>query len=98
MSAGETYPSANALMEANNRKSENIDAITLLTSSTSNDRDTYSNLSGTVTSLMSEIVISNKNLVEALKEKTRLERSLGQCQQRASTTGSGGATWRGGNY
>ena len=32
-------------------------------------RDTHSNLSGRVVLLMSELVISNKNLVEAPKEK-----------------------------
>ena len=46
--------------------------------------------------LMSELVVSNKNLVDTLKENTRLERVLGQFHQSASTTGGGGATRSGG--
>ena len=79
MSAGETYPSANTIVEENRRETETIETITILASTTARDRDKYTNLSGTVTSLMSEIVIANKNMVEALKENTRLERVLGQC-------------------
>ena len=43
---------------------------------------------------MFELVIANKNLVEALKENTRLEQVLGQFQQRTSTSDRGGATRR----
>ena len=45
---------------------------------------------------MLDIVITKNNLVEALKEHTRLERVLGQCQQRAITAGGGISTGRGG--
>ena len=62
-SAGVTYSPYNALVEANNRESETMDTISLLVSATASDRDTYSNLSGTVTLLMSELVVTNKNLV-----------------------------------
>ena len=44
-----------------------MDSIALLASATASDRDAYLNLSGAVASLMSDLVISNKNLVEALK-------------------------------
>ena len=67
MSARTTYPSANVLVEKNNRETETIDTIALLSSATSSDRDTYANLSRTIMSLMSELVIVNKNLVDALK-------------------------------
>ena len=40
-----------------------MDAISLLASAAARDRDTYSNLLEMVASLMSELVISNKNLV-----------------------------------
>ena len=83
-------------MEANSRKAETIDSISLLASATAKDRDTYSNLSGTVASLMAELVLANKNLVETLKENTHLERVLGQFQKRTSTADGGGATRRGG--
>ena len=82
-------------MEANNRETENIDTIALLASDTASDRDTYTNLTGTVKLLMSELVIAKKNLVEAMKENNRLERVLGQCHQHASKAGCGGATGRG---
>ena len=42
------------------------------------DRDMYTNLSGTVALLVSELVFANNNLVEELKENTRLERVLVQ--------------------
>ena len=83
-------------MEAKNRESKTIDAINLLASATASNRYTYSNLSGTVALIMSELVISNKNLVDSLKENTRLERVLGQFHHRASTTGGSRATGRSG--
>ena len=45
---------------------------------------------------MSDIVITNKNLCEALKENNRLEQVLCQCQKRTSGTGGCRATGRGG--
>ena len=95
-SAGSTYPSANTLVETNNRETKTIEAISLLASATTSNRDTYVNILETVASLMLDILISNKNLVEALKENTRLDRVLGQCQKSASTAGGGGETGRGG--
>ena len=44
MYAGETYPSANSFVEANNRENETIDAIDFLASTTTSNRDTYANL------------------------------------------------------
>ena len=92
-SVGETYPSANALAEANIREADTINTIALLSLATASNRDTYANISGTVTSLVAELVLANKNLVEALKENTRLKRVLGQCQQ--ITRSSSGAAVRG---
>ena len=66
-SAEATYPSDSALVEANSREAKNIDAISLIAKTTSRNRDTYTNLYGTVASLIAELVIANKNLVEALK-------------------------------
>ena len=71
-----------------------MDAIALLASTTVSDMDTYSYLSRKVTLLMLELVIVNKNLLKALKENTRLERVLGQCQKRTGGTGGGRATGR----
>ena len=93
-SAGVTYSPYNALVEANNRESETMDTISLLVSATASDRDTYSNLSGTVTLLMSELVVTNKNLVYALKENTLLERVPSQCQECNGGTNGEGATGR----
>ena len=64
-----------------------MDSISLLASNTYSDRDTYFNLSGMVASLMSKLVISNKNVVMALKENIRLERFLIQCQRTGGTGG-----------
>ena len=83
-------------MVANNRNSETMDAIALLTSTTVSDMDTYSYLSRTVTLLMLELVIVNKNLLKALKENTRLERVLGQYHQRNGRAGGGRENKRGG--
>ena len=44
---------------------------------------------------MSEIVITNKNLVEALKQNTCLESVIFQYQQLAGTTGGNGENRRG---
>ena len=44
-----------------------MDSISLIASAMDIDMDTYSNLSGTVALLMSEIVITDKNLVGAQK-------------------------------
>ena len=44
-----------------------IDSIDLLASAMASDRDAYSNLSWTNVWLVSELVISNKNLVKLLK-------------------------------
>ena len=71
-SAGATYPSANALVESNIREDKTIDDVALLASATARNRDIYANLSGSVALLMSELVITNKNLVEALKGNTHL--------------------------
>ena len=95
-SAGATYPSANALVEANTRGSENINTIDLLVLNTDRDRDTYAKLFGRVTSLMVEILITKKNLAEALKENTCLERVLGQ--RHKITRRCGGAAGRGGTF
>ena len=84
-SAGVLYPTANALVEANNRESETMYSISLLASYMSSDPDTYFNLSGMVASLMSKLLISNKNLVMALKENIRLELFLIQCQRTGGT-------------
>ena len=73
-----------------------MDTIILFAPDTSRNRDTYSNLSGTAASLISELVISNKNLVKALKENTRLERVLDQFQQHTGATGGDRETGRGG--
>ena len=72
-----------------------MDAIAFLAVTASN-RDTYLNISGTVASLMSELVIFNKNLVKTLKENTLLEQVLSQCQQLTGGTGSSRATMGGG--
>ena len=45
-----------------------MNAIALLSSATARDRDTYSNLSGMFASLILEVMMANKNLVEALKK------------------------------
>ena len=82
-------------MKANTREANTIDAIALLAADTASYKYTYTNLSGTVASLMAELVLANKNLVEALKENPRLERVLGQCQKCTSTAGGGGTTGRG---
>ena len=80
----------------NIREAENIDTIDLLASATASDRDTYANLYRMVASIMAELVIVNKNLVEALKENNRLERVLGQYQK--STRSGDGAAMRGCTY
>ena len=72
-----------------------MDAIALLASTMDSDKYTYSNLSGTVASLMSDILIANKKLVEDLKEKPHLERLIRQCHQIAGATGGGRSTGRG---
>ena len=71
-SAGATYTPSNAIVEANSREAETIDVIAFLTLTTASDRDTYANLSRTVVSLMAELVLANKNLMEALNENTCL--------------------------
>ena len=83
-------------MEANSRETKNINAVSILDSATTSDRDTYVNLSGTVASLMAELVPANKNLVEALKENTCLERVIGLFHKRTSPAVSYGETGRGG--
>ena len=50
--------------------------IALFAYATARDVDTYSNLLVTVTSLMLDIVIANKNLIEELKDNTCLGRVL----------------------
>ena len=55
--------------------------INVLASVMASDSNTYSNLLGTVVSLISEFVIANKNLVKSLKKHTHLERVLSQFQQ-----------------
>ena len=77
-------------------EAENIDTIDLLASATASDRDTYANLYRMVASIMAELVVVNKNLVEALKENNRLERVLGQYQK--STRSGNGAAMRGCTY
>ena len=44
-----------------------MDVITLLASSMDSDRNTYSKLLAIVVSLMSELVITNKKLLQVLK-------------------------------
>ena len=44
-----------------------MDNINLLSAATASDQDTYSNLSGMVVSLMSELAIVNKKIMVALK-------------------------------
>ena len=55
-----------------------MNAISLLASATASNRDTYSNLLGTVTSLMSQLVTADKNLFKLLKDNVCLEHVLGQ--------------------
>ena len=51
-SAGKILISDNDLVETNNRELETMDAINLLVSATSSNRDIYSKILGTVVSLM----------------------------------------------
>ena len=95
MSAEASYPFANALVESNIREAKTIDPISILSSATSSNRDTYANILVTVASLTAELMLANKNLVEALRENTRMERVLCQFQKHTSTSGGGVATGRG---
>ena len=72
-----------------------MDTSSLLASYMSSNQDTHSNLPGTIASLMPELVITNKNLTKALKEKFHLDLCLSQCQS-IGGTGGGGANVRGG--
>ena len=76
----------------NTRETKTINAIEIFASSTASNRDTYANLYVTVSSMMVDLVLANKNLVEALTGKTLLEQVLGQCQQR--TRSGGGSAGR----
>ena len=53
-----------------------MDDITLLASTMASISDPYSNLSGTVVFLVSELIIMKKNLVDVLKDNDRIQDSL----------------------
>ena len=53
-----------------------MDDITLLASTMASISDPYSNLSGTVVFLVSELIIVKKNLVDVLKDNDRIQDSL----------------------
>ena len=73
-----------------------MDAIALFISATARYMDTQSNPSGMFASLISELVITNNNLVDTLKENTRLKQVLDQYQKYIGETGGSGSPARGG--
>ena len=70
-----------------------IDAIVIFAAATSSDLETYANLMATAASLKTELALSNKTIISAIRDNDHLERLLGQIRIDGRKSKKNGNRW-----